>query len=494
MASTPATPAIPAERAAVGLVLSVLPARGGADAVARAALWHNLVHRIGHHVPLVFVHDLGRLLADGRPPRLGPDPEVLRAAGVGPGHPLLPLVMGWKALLEELAGSELCHRAPFLDLGPEAVAALVARILEPVLDALGPQAARGHLGQDLPVDARAYDLDDLPGRFAEAGTEAWVRFLRTAMDRHFQVVTSAERIDVDTLRLAGIFAGDVSLAGGLGALDLYRLLDDPAAAEVIHFSLELLPQLDETRRRRGIQQLSVDGVAGVSRRGNPDHLVPTELAYPDEVFAHKYAESQLLYYGREAKPDHERRVHLVLVDGSASMRGARAIFARGLALGLIRRLTATGEEVQLRFFDSRLHEAMRITGHDHRLPYLLAHRPERGRSYARVFQALLHEVGRLRRDAGRQASITFITHGQCHLPVSLVAELASVATLSGIYVLVDGPLALDYLPELHHHWAVTREELAEAHQRRQAALRIVGALAGGDGVRFPASRAREAGR
>ena len=104
MASTPATPAIPAERAAVGLVLSALPARGGADAVARAALWHNLVHRIGHHVPLVFVHDLGRLLADGRPPRLGPDTEVLRAAGVGPGHPLVPLVMGWKALLEELAG------------------------------------------------------------------------------------------------------------------------------------------------------------------------------------------------------------------------------------------------------------------------------------------------------------------------------------------------------------------------------------------------------
>ena len=42
------------------------------------------------------------------------------------------------------------------------------------------------------------------------------------------------------------------------------------------------------------------------------------------------------------------------------MRGQRQVFARGLALALIKKLTLEGDEIWVRFFDSRLHETVKI--------------------------------------------------------------------------------------------------------------------------------------
>ena len=49
----------------------------------------------------------------------------------------------------------------------------------------------------------------------------------------------------------------------------------------------------------------------------------------------------------------------MLVDASASMRGAREVFARGLALALAKKFSLRGGDVWVRFFDSRLHDAAR---------------------------------------------------------------------------------------------------------------------------------------
>ena len=85
-------------------------------------------------------------------------------------------------------------------------------------------------------------------------------------------------------------------------------------------------------------------------------MVLTQLAFDDEVFEQKLVDRELFYYTHEKQYENERRVHYVLVDGSASMRGVREVFARGLALALCKRLALLGEEVILRFFDSRLYE------------------------------------------------------------------------------------------------------------------------------------------
>ena len=61
--------------------------------------------------------------------------------------------------------------------------------------------------------------------------------------------------------------------------------------------------------------------------------------------------------------------------------------SRGLALALIKKLTLEGDEIWVRFFDSRLHETIKIIRSGQvPVPYLLSFRSERGRNYGKVFR------------------------------------------------------------------------------------------------------------
>jgi hypothetical protein len=107
------------------------------------------------------------------------------------------------------------------------------------------------------------------------------------------------------------------------------------------------------------------------------------------------------------------------------------------------------------------------------LPYLLCFRSERGRHYARAFEDLLLE---LQAEGAQDLSLTFITHGQCHIPRTTVARLARVASLFGVFILPSADLALDYLPLLRGHWLVTAATLARPAESRRTALELVDAL------------------
>jgi hypothetical protein len=155
------------------------------------------------------------------------------------------------------------------------------------------------------------------------------------------------------------------------------------------------------------------------------------------------------------------------------------VFARSLALALAKTFALRGGDVWLRFFDSRLHERLDVGRSPRReLPRFLTFRSERGRNYARVFGDLAAEVSRLRRDSDREIALTFITHAECHVPVTTIEALARDATLHGIFVLPSRPLELDYLPRLHKHQIVTAEALARASEKRRRALEIVEAAVG----------------
>jgi uncharacterized protein with von Willebrand factor type A (vWA) domain len=252
------------------------------------------------------------------------------------------------------------------------------------------------------------------------------------------------------------------------------LVSTAGVADVVDFSLELLPSLLETKRRPSAQRFSIDGYASVERRGNLDALLPGELAHDDEVFGLKALSDDLLYYGHERRPDAARRLNYILVDASASMRGAREVFARGLALALAKTFSLRGGDVWVRFFDSRLHERLDVGRSARReLPRFLTFRSERGRNYARVFGDLAVEVARLRRESAREIALTFISHAECHIPLATVEALARDATLYGVFVLPSRPLDLDYLPRLHRHQVVTAETLARGADKRRRALEIV---------------------
>jgi hypothetical protein len=157
------------------------------------------------------------------------------------------------------------------------------------------------------------------------------------------------------------------------------------------------------------------------------------------------------------------------------MRGQRQVFARGLALALIKKLTLEGDEIWVRFFDSRLHETIKIARSGQvPVPYLLSFRSERGRNYAKVFRQLLVEVTRLRREQKRRVVMYVITHGQCHIEPELMTALKQQAFMYGVVCLPSSDQLPDFVPLLDRSQIVSAEALSSRAERQRRALDFVG--------------------
>src|SRR5450432_4053180 len=440
----------------------------GSSQEIQAVAWWNMLARLGLRPPLVAVHDLGMLLAQGREGRH----QRLSTAPLAPSSALRAQ---YRALLGSIAAGELVQTLGATAPRDETIAVVLARVLSDVY-LRWPGAPRSTTTRELPLASAAYGRDRAV--LAKAADPGWaVPFLQRFVEHDRAVLARLDQIDVSALRLLGLFAVD----GGLPDLvDLYQVMGAIGTADIVDFSLQLLPSLLETKRRRSVQRFSIDGYASIENRGQLDALLPGELAHDDETFAVRTLSDELLYYGRERAPEAGRRLNYVLVDASASMRGAREVFARGLALALAKKLGLLGGDVWLRFFDSRLHPRLDLgRGARRDLPRLLSFRSERGRNYARVFGDLSVEIARLVRDEGRDVTLTFITHGACQIPLPTVETLAAQAQLCGIFVLPSRPLDLDYLPRLHRVQVVTASSLARSADKRRRALQIIDEAASG---------------
>jgi hypothetical protein len=423
-------------------------------------------------LPLVVVHDLGLLLTRGRH---GSAARVVRLAPVG-GAPNA-LLERYQALLSAVAASEVVDELGAAPLPDESVAVIIARVVGDVALRWAARGAQG-LVDALPAISPVFEQER--AELARRHEPSWaLGFVLRLVEQERGVVARLEQIEASALKLLGLFAVDGGAAGaGVGLAELYQLVSTTGVSDVVDFSLELLPSILETKRRPAAQRFSIDGYASIERRGNLDALLPGELAHDDEVFGLKAVSDELLYYAHERRQDAARRLHYVLVDGSASMRGAREVFARGLALALAKAFTLRGGDVWLRFFDSRLSERLDVGRAPRReLPRFLTYRSERGRNYARAFADLAAELKAIRRESGREIALTFVSHAECHIPLATVDALAREATLTGIFVLPSKPLELDYLPRLSRHAVVTAETLARAGEKRRRALEIVDEVA-----------------
>lgn len=426
----------------------------------QAVAWWNTLARMGIRLPLFVVHDLGLLISRREPNR----PQVVPL-----GLPV-SLLSRYQALLASAAASDVVDGLAAAHLRDETIAVLLARIVGDVYWRWAGRPRGIAVEDELPMASPHYaeERADL-GRGADL---AWtLPLVQHLCDQQAAVLARLEQIDLGTLRLLGLFSLE---ARPQDLADLFQMVNTAGAADVVDFSLQLLPSLLETKRRASTQLFSVDGYASIERRGNLDSLLPGELAHDGEVFEMKTVSDDFLYYGHERQKEGGRKIHYVLVDASASMRGVRQVFARGLALALVKKFSLLGGEVWLRFFDSRLHERIEAgKGGGRELPHVLCFRSERGRNYARVFDQLATEVGRLRREDGREVAVTFITHGECQIPMATVEALARDAHLYGIFVLPSKGLRLDYLGKLHRYQVVTAESLARTSEKRRRALEIV---------------------
>jgi len=449
-------------------------------ALVRAAAWSNSLARMGVYLPLFVIHDIGVMLSMTR----GAGGYVIRAreaqlARIQLPQGIKPLLDKYRRLLENISQSEVTERLAGLRLRDEMVAVLLSRILGDTFNRWRDRSKSAG-AEPLPLDLGILGEVDYADHFKDFDARSLWGFVEHVDTQSMHIYTQVELIDLDTVRLLGLFkedsaSGSEALGGAIDLVDLFAALGSPEANDVANFSLDLLPSVLETRRSTGAQTFAVDGYASIERKGNIDSLVLSELAYDREIFEQKVVDSELLYYGREKSREDERRLQYILIDCSASMRGQRQVFARGLALALIKKLTLEGDEIWVRFFDSRLHETIKI-GRSGQVPvpYLLSFRSERGRNYAKVFRQLLVEVTRLRREQKRRVVLYTITHGQCHIEPELVSALKQQAFLYGVVVLPSSTELPEFVPLLDRQQIVSGEQLTNRAERQRRALDIVG--------------------
>jgi hypothetical protein len=443
------------ERQVGSLALSELDGVGPM-ALMRAVAWHNVLARLGLAVPLVIVHDVGCLMCGlGRPASV--------AQGLGDAR----LGEAWRQLLVELGETELIRQSAAWKHRDPMVGVVLARILSSIAPQL-PEDARVARPRELPVDVIQYARVDPRSAYTRYDQELALAWIRAMVNHRLLPLLETEQIDVDALRLLGLFRTGTGGVAGVDLADLYNVIMSPQLADVIDFSLELLPSLLEVRREMGQQTFGIDGYASIERVGNVDNMVLTQLAYDDEVFEQKYVDRELFFYTHEKQFENERRIHHVLVDGSASMRGVREVFARGLALALCKRLALLGEEVVLRFFDSRLYEGVKVGASGHvEVPYVLQFRAERGRNYAAVLRQLNAELAAPRR-GGASPLVYMLTHGEAQFPAAEVQLLATRAPVYGVFILPRGKLDLGYLDALHRVHVIDDEAIAVGRRASRA--------------------------
>lgn len=449
------------ERQVGSLALSELDGVGPM-ALMRAIAWHNVLARLGIAVPLVVVHDVGCLMCGlGRP----------ASVSQGIGDPRLG--EAWRLLLVELGETELMRAPAAWKHRDPMVGVVLARVLASIAPQL-PEDARVARPRELPVDVIQYARIDPRSAFTRYDQEFALAWIRAMVSHRLLPLLETEQIDVDALRLLGLFRTGQGGVAGVDLADLYNVIMSPQLADVIDFSLELLPSLLEVRREMGQQTFGIDGYASIERVGNIDNLVLTQLAFDDDVFEQRWVDRELFYYTHAKQYENERRIHYVLVDGSASMRGVREVFARGLALALCKRLALLGEEVVLRFFDSRLYEGVKVGAAGHiEVPYVLQFRAERGRNYAAVIRQLDAELAAPRGGPRGAASalVYMLTHGEAQFPAAEMQQLAARAPIYGVFILPRATLDLGYLDALHRVHVIDDEAIG--HGRRATRARQI---------------------
>ncbi len=444
----------------------------------RSAAWFNAATRLGIHLPLFIIHDLGALLTTG-PGVSGYEIHSHSAlAELSPPPRAMTLLRDYEDLLQRFAESEVVQKLAGWRLRDDLIAVLLIRILSDSYQRWS-NLAKSAGAEELPLDPSLYLNVDYAKHFQAFDEQPMWSFLEHLIALKLHIYTCTELIDLDTVRLLGLFKEDSgygadALGKGLDLVDLFAALDSPEANDVAKFSLDLLPSVLETKRASGAQAFAMDGYASIERKGNIDSLMLSELAYDQEIFEQKVVDQELLYLGHERKRDDERRLHYILVDSSASMRGKRQVFARGLALTLVKKLSLQGDEIWLRFFDSRLHEIIKMSrGSSFPVPYLLSFRSEHGRNYGKVFRQLGLELTRIKREQRRNIVVYLITHGQCHVEPELIAALGQNASLYGIIILPSSELSLDFLPLLDRQQIVEGDTFQSRAGRRERALDIV---------------------
>ena len=453
--------------------LALSHVRAGSSSLAlRVVRWHEGLSRLGVVLPFMLVHDVGLLFSSPRDQlEIGPRASAQVINGrLRDGARLSAM---YRSILDELGESEAARRAPQLKMSDDLIIVVLSRILGTI--AARTSVAPGYRAA-IPIDASLFDgLDpQLPTLFGVTRRDFEGATLTTLEAGRLFVLTMADALDLDTLRLFGMLGSEAS-AGALAQVDLLAALDSPEANDIVNFSLEILPSVLETKTRAASGTSASFGYSGLGTRGSIDSMVLTELAWDDLEMVRRMAENEVLYFAREQSRDEQKRIHYLLIDASASMRGDRQTFARGMAIATGKKLLLEGEDVAFRFFDSRMYELQRARNGQLPTAHLLSFKGEHGRNPARVFAELANDLEMSRHHDPRSPVVHLFTHAALYIPREMVQAVTALAHLAAVFILPSGgKLDLDYLDLLNAHWVVDHATLAHGAARADAAKSILG--------------------
>ena len=453
------------------LALSVV--RPGATTLAlRALRWHRDLERLGLRVAFTLVHDVGLLLA-GAAEQLAIGPRA-PVASLGQVLGSQELAGTYLELIRELSGCEAARRAQSLRLSDDMIVVVLSKLLAPISDRLTaapPYASRMVADASLfeQAEPRLAQLFGMMDRTFE-----W-QSLSAICSSRLRVLTVADALDIDTLRLLGVLGEG---AGASVQVDLLAAMSSPSANDVVNFSLEILPSVLESKQRPGLTTRAGEGLGGIGTRGNLDALVLSELAWDNDDFVRRVLDNEVLYYSKETVAEPAGRRHVLLVDASASMRGQREVFARGMALATAKKLLIGGEEATIRFFDARLYEPHMVRAGQVPTAQVLSFVGERGRNPARVFSELVTTLDIERSRDPRDVVLHVFTHAALYIPRPVVQAIKQRARIGVIFILPSGggPLQLDYLDLLDAKWVIDHDTLAQREARARKARDILGEI------------------
>jgi hypothetical protein len=184
-----------------GLALSAVRAASPMMMV-RAIRWYRDLARLGLHMPFFIVHDFGLLYAAPKEqleigPRPGLDVVVTRV-------PRVAEVLGtYRSVLGEVSQSDASVRARSMRLNDDLVVVVLARVLGSLVQRTNVKAP---YPASLPLDPEMVrDLDSqLPLLFAALTRNFELAALDALVRSRLHILTLADALDLDTLRLLGM--------------------------------------------------------------------------------------------------------------------------------------------------------------------------------------------------------------------------------------------------------------------------------------------------
>jgi hypothetical protein len=312
---------------------------------SRPASWLRDATVVGIRPPLFVVQDLGTLITQSKPQLARPKflpPDIDTSSYFQfltrlSSQPLLRQVSGWE-LSDSMVGvilSQLLDGVGF----PEEYAAFNSAEVVP-------------FARNLAVELDRADAEHL-WRNTDPARRPSVNALLPA-DARAKVETNLRRLDADELRFMHQYGPRFAGAPDpRDLLDLFSLLDlPPGVQHSLTQMLRLIPRISQCKTGGGAQTYAMGGYAGLTNKGNLDSLVPTELAYPEEMLLYRLLNQEALYYGRETERERSRELIYIVTQAGLDLLGDGDVLARALTLALAQTLQRRGYEVQQSFVGS----------------------------------------------------------------------------------------------------------------------------------------------